>query len=135
MALAFLPPSVRPFRLSRRPFRPVVSLFLLHFSVFHPLVVRLSFPLSLPGPARIKGRGRKNGDSCSTTGHRIDKENQIAIPRTRVDTFDEIEEGSHSTDTDKNQLVLFLPQSWNIFFFFLFLFRSIFLVKPVEMGT
>lgn len=25
-----------------------VSLFLLHFSVFHPLVVRLSFPLSLP---------------------------------------------------------------------------------------
>lgn len=39
-----------PFRVpasSRFGLSVAVSLFLLHFSVFHPLVVRLSFPLSL----------------------------------------------------------------------------------------
>lgn len=38
--------------ISSFPFLVAVSLFLLHFSVLHPLVVRLSFPLSLLGKSK-----------------------------------------------------------------------------------
>lgn len=70
------------------------------YSLFRPFRRRISFSatfLCVPSTCsssfipfiaslsrQIKDRGRKNGDSCSTTGHRIDKENQIVIPRTCI---------------------------------------------------